>query len=285
MRELALAGDLGLAPIDLVGGEKVVLRARHHLIALWRTDGALRRMLGSLPDRDILTFINQTRPVRIGLDIGDATVRRLIRSAAELRRSVAQGRVLERSDFAAAADPSTPLTDEVERDLLIRSSAPLTLRATNLANTLNADVAALRTAIRPSVVAARNHRRLVDDGADAATLALAMGVLESCDEALDVSLVSVSHFAEPAALRPFATGEIAENPDDLDRALSAIASRPVSAKAATVASALPLREHTPRKRRGSGAAGCAGRGAQDGAGRRRASGVAAAAPESLRRRR
>jgi hypothetical protein len=239
LRELTLVGDLGLAPIDLlVGGEsEVVLRARHRLVLLWQTDDALRSVLGSLPDRNIISYINQTRPVTVDLDVGGTTVRSLVNAAAELRRSVAQGRMLEPSDFAAAADPSTPLTDEVERDLLVRSSAVLTLRATNLANRLGADLAALRTAIGPSVAAARNHRRLVDDRADAATLALAMGELESLRRALDVALVRASHYAEPAALRLIATSEIAADPDDFDRGLASLAER-LSDKAARLASVL-----------------------------------------------
>jgi hypothetical protein len=239
VRDLTLAGDLDMAPIDLlVGGEsEVVLRARHRLVSLWRTDEALRSTLGSLPDRNIVSFINQTRPVTVDLDVGGTTVRSLVDAAAALRRSVAQGRMLEPSDFSAAADPSTPLTDEVERELLVRSSAALTLRATNLANRLGTVLAALRTAIGPAAAAARNHRRLVDGRADAATLALAMGELESLRQALEVTLVSVSHYAEPAALRLIATPEIATDPDDFDRGLVALTDR-LADKAARLASVL-----------------------------------------------
>ena len=90
-RQLMLAGDLGLAPIDLlVGGEsEVVLRARHRLVSLWQSDPTLRSTLGSLPDRNIISFINQTRPVTVDLDAGQTSVRNLLECC---RRIASRGR-------------------------------------------------------------------------------------------------------------------------------------------------------------------------------------------------
>jgi hypothetical protein len=239
VRQLTLAGDLGLAPIDLlVGGEsEIALRARQRLVSLWQNDPALRSILGPLPDRDIVSFINQTRPVTVDLDAGQTSVCSLLDIAADLRRSVAQGRVLEPGDLSAAADPSLPLTDAVERDLLAGSSAALVLRASALATRLGSDLAALRTAIGPAVAAARNHRRLVDERADATRLALAMRDLESLRQALDATLLTASHYAEPGALRLVATSEIAADADDFDRILAALVAR-LSEKASRLASAL-----------------------------------------------
>ena len=110
LRQFTL-GDLGLAPIDLlIGGEsEVVLRARHRLVSLWRTDPTLRSVLGPLPERGIVSFINQTRPVTVDLDGGQTSVRSLLNATAELRRAVAQGRILEPGDLAATANPITPV--------------------------------------------------------------------------------------------------------------------------------------------------------------------------------
>ena len=85
--------DLGLAPIDLlVGGEsEVILRARHHVVSRWIEDGSV----GTFPERDLATFINQVRPVTVHLP---ATSKTLIGAAADLRRAIAQGRALEPGD-------------------------------------------------------------------------------------------------------------------------------------------------------------------------------------------
>ena len=239
MLQFTLAGDLGLTPIDLVvGGEsEIVVRSRHRLVSLWQSDPALRSILGPLPDRDIVSFINQTRAATVDLDAGTTSARQLLGLAAELRRSIGQGRMLEPGDLSAAADPSFRLTDAIERDLLAGSVAALVLRATLLANRLGADLTALRSAIGPAVAAARNHRRLVDQRADAATLALAMNELESLRHALDSTLVAVSHYAEPGALRLVATAEIAADPDDFDRVLAALVAR-LSEKVSRLASAV-----------------------------------------------
>jgi len=239
VRQFTLGSDLGLAPIDLlVGGEgEIVLRARHRLVSLWQADVALQSLLGPLPEREIVTFINRTRPVTIDLDAGQPTARSLLRLAAELRRSFAQGRVLEPGDLSAAADPSLPLTDAIERDLLAGSVAALRLRATSLASRLSTDLVALRTAIGPAVAAARNHRRLIDHRADLATLALARTELESLRRTLERMLVAVSYYAEPGALRLVAISEIAADPDDFDRTLAALETR-LSEKASRLGSAL-----------------------------------------------
>jgi hypothetical protein len=238
--QFKLAADLGLAPIDaLVGGEsEVILRARHRLITLWRDDEATRAQLGPLPDSDIVTYINQTRPVTVDLDAGQPSARALISRAAELRRAVAQGRMLEPTDLSAAADPAIKLTDERERDLLANSSDALGRRASILADRLNASLAALRSAAGPVVAAARNYRRLVEDGAEASALFLALAELNALRRVLDTELLAVSRFSEPAALRPIATGEMTADPDALERGLASVAAR-LSAKAEALAAAVP----------------------------------------------
>ena len=113
-RRFKLEADLGFEPIDLlVGGEgEIVLRARHRLLSVVargrRGAGGAR----AAAHRDILTFINQTRPVtHPPLDAGTTGARELLRLAAELRHAVAQGRTLEPTDFSAAADPEKRLTE------------------------------------------------------------------------------------------------------------------------------------------------------------------------------
>lgn len=235
-----LAGDLGLTPMDLlVGGEsEILLRARHRLIQLWRTDAGVRAVLGDLPERDVVTFINRMRPVTIDLDAGQTSVRSLLVAAAGLRRAVGQGRRLEPSDLSAAADPAIKLTDAVERDLLSNSSAALALRAAALTSRINPDLASLRNATGPVVAAARNCRRLIDAQTDGSTLALAVGDLETLRATLDATLVAVSYYAEPGALRQMTTAEMIADPDDLERGLVAVAGR-LSAKVARLLAVLP----------------------------------------------
>jgi hypothetical protein len=240
IRRYLLGADLGLAPIDiLVGGEsEILLRARHRLITLWRDDAATRAELGPFADHDILTFINQTRPVDVALDVGEPSAQSLVVLAADLRRAVAQGRMLEPSDLSAAADPAIGLTDERERDLLAMTCDALARRVSMLAARLNAAVAAVRSAAGPVVAAARNYRRLADDGADAQALTLALADLTARRQTLDAALLVASRFAEPGALRPIATGDTIANPDEVERVLAAVAGR-LSNKAAQLAAATP----------------------------------------------
>ncbi len=236
-RRFRLEVDLGLKPIDLlVGGEgEIVLRTRHRLLTLWLEDAATQSALGPLPDRDILTFINQTRPVTVSLDAG---VRELLRLAAELRHAVAQGRTLEPTDFSAAADPQNRLTDDRERMLLTGAAEVLAVRVSMLVEKVNASLATLRSAAGPLVAAARNHRRLVDTGAEVSALALALVDVAKLRRPVDAALLAVSRFAEPGALRPIATGEMTADPDELDRVLAAIGGR-LASKAGALAAALP----------------------------------------------
>jgi hypothetical protein len=238
--DFTLAGDLGLTPLDLlVGGEaEIVLRARHRVVELWRTNPAAQALLGPLPERNVVTFINGTRPVSVDLDVGQVSVRSLLDAATELRRAVAQGRNLEPSDLSAAADPSITLTDAAERDLLTGSAATLAGRASALVARLNVDLTALRAATGPVVAAARNCRRLMDDESDESTIALAVADLESLRAPLDAALLAVSYYAEPAALRFDTTADIVADPDDLERGLVALAAR-LSAKASQLTAAAP----------------------------------------------
>ena len=235
-----LKRDLGLEPIDLlIGGEaEVLLRARHRLISLWRDDSTIQAQLGPIPDRDIVTFINETRPVTFNLDLGTPTVRSLIGSATELKRAVTQGRTLEPSDLSAAADPEIRLTDQLERDLLVGTSNSLAVRATLLAEKINTRLTVLRNAIGPVVAAARNYRRLVDEEANAATLAQALNELTTLRRRLEAELLLVSRFAEPSALRPLTTSQMIADPDDLQRSLGAIADR-LQLKTTALSTSLP----------------------------------------------
>jgi hypothetical protein len=236
--QFRLAGDLGMRPIDLlIGGEaEVLLRARHHLVDRWRTDNATQTALGPLPDRGLVTFINRTRPVTVDLDAGSTSVRTLLNTAGELRRAATLGRNLEPSDLSAAADPAVKLTDDVERDLLVGSATALEGRAAALSAAIAADTAALRAAGAPVVAAARNCRRLMDAQADEAMTALAILGLEALRPALDASLLAVSHYAEPGALRLMTTADMIADPDDLERFLNALAGK-LAAKAARLDSA------------------------------------------------
>lgn len=238
--QFTLAGDLGLTPMDLlVGGEsEVLLRVRHRLVKLWRTDAGVQAGLGLLPERDVVTFINRTRPLTIDLDAGLTSVHALLNTAAELRRAVAQGRRLEPSDLSAAADPSIRLTDVGERDLLVSSGAALAARASALATRINPDLSSLISATGVVVAAARNCRRLIDAQSDEATIALAVAALDLSRPALDAALLAVSYYAEPGALRLVTTYEMTADPDDLERGLVAIAAR-LSAKVARLVAAAP----------------------------------------------
>ena len=235
-----LAADLGMRPIDLlIGGEaEVVLRARHRLVELWRIDAGMQGTLGPLPERDVVTFINRTRPVTIELDAGPTTVRSLLDAAGELRRVATQGRALEPSDFSAAADPLQKLTDDIERDLLVAGAAVLGARAASLATRLTGDAATLRSAGGSAVAAARNCRRLIDAKSDDATVALSVSSLEALRQPLDAALLAVSRYAEPGALRLMTTADIVADPDDFERFLNALDGR-LSAKAARLGTAAP----------------------------------------------
>ena len=238
--QFKLKSDLGLEPLDLlVGGEsEVLLRARHRLISLWRDDPSLQAQLGPFPDRDIMTFINQARPVTFNLDAGTPAARSLLDTATEIRRAVTQGRILEPTDLSAAADPANKLTDERERDLLVGSSNALARRVSLLAEKIGPRLTALRSAIGPVVAAARNYRRLVDLRADAQTLALAFTELTTLRRRLESELLAVSYFAEPGALRPLSTSDMIADPDELERSLTAIADR-LQLKATALSSSLP----------------------------------------------
>jgi hypothetical protein len=239
VRKYMLAADLGLTPIDLlVGGEsEILLRARHRLVSLWRDDAATRAALGPLPDRDIVSFINRIRPTTVDLDVGSPSARKLLAVAADLRRAVAQGRMLEPGDLSAAADPAKPLTDAIERDLIAGSTAELAVRAKILGNRLSIDSGVLVGAVGPAVAAARNHRRLIDGGAADAALSLSLSALASLLRTLDAALLGVSRHAEPGALRLVGRAEIAADPEDFDRGLATLVAR-LKAKTAALSSAV-----------------------------------------------
>lgn len=255
--QFTLADDLGLEPIDLlVGGEsEIVLRARHRTISLWQNDSDLRELLGPLPDRDVVSYVNSTRPITVELGTGQPGVRDLLTIAGDLRRVVAQGRMIEPGDLSAASDPAARLTDGVERDILSASSAVLRGRVTALASKLSGDAASLRAAIGPTVAAARNYRRMVDEQSDTAAIVSALAQLESARASLDAALVRVSHYAEPGALRPVGLLEITSEPDDFERSLLSIeanlARKSALLSSASAVTSLPANATVARAERGS----------------------------------
>ena len=239
-RDYKLEGDLGLKPIDLlVGGEsEVILRARHRLARDWRDDAAMRAQVGPLPEHDIVSYMNRDRPVTIDLGAGPVPPAPLLAKATDLRRVSSQGRLLEPGDLSAAADPAKPLGDSAERDLVLASAAALADRAKPLAARITVDLGALRNAMGAAIAAARELQRRRDQGADAAQIALLVAGLETLHSTLDTALLAVSRYGEPGALRFTTTTEIADDPDDLERSLTALAAK-LQDKAARLTAALP----------------------------------------------
>ena len=239
-RDYRLEADLGLKPIDLVvGGEsEVTLRARHRFARDWRDDLAMRAQVGPLPERDIVSYMNRDRPVTIDLGVGAVSPATLLARAADLRRVSSQGRLLEPGDLSAAADPATPLGDAAERDLVLASATALAGRVQPLAARITVDLGTLGNAMGATIAAARELRRRRDEGSDAAQIALLVAELEALHSTLDAALLAVSRYGEPGALRFTTTTEIADDPDELERNLTALAAR-LQAKAARLTASLP----------------------------------------------
>ena len=157
--------------------------------------------------------------------------------------------MLEPADLSAAADPANCLTDEGERDVLAGSAAALALRASLLADRVNASTgacAARRTGRDGGPELPPSHGR--SGGRHRAGLALARTELEALRRALEPELVAVSRYAEPAALRPLTFAEMTADPDALERALGRIRRR-LAAKAAAI-DVGASREHSTGERGG-----------------------------------
>ena len=89
-----------------------------------------------------------------------------------------------------------------------------------------------------TIAAARELQRRRAQGATAAQIALLVAGLKTLHSALDAALLGVSRHGEPGALRFTTTTEIADNPDELERSLTALATR-LQDKAAQLTASLP----------------------------------------------
>jgi hypothetical protein len=243
---LRLADDLGMVPLDLVvGGEsEVAVRSRHVLLRRWRGDPEVAARLGPLPEGQLGAFFARLRPLSLDLDIGPRPVRVLLDRAAELRRLVQEGRPLELADLSGAASPQRP-HDEAARLLGLRPArAELRRRANRLVVAVTGAAGALRAAVSSAMVKARNHRRLLDAGAEAAALAASLAELEAARDRLDQALDRVSRFAEPGALRLFGTLELATAADRFEADLNRLGER-LDGRAAALAEALAATQDAP----------------------------------------
>jgi hypothetical protein len=243
---MRLAADLAMRAWDLVVGglSELTVRARHELVRRWRTDPATTAVLGPLPAGDLGTFLAHTRPVSLDLTVGAGPVGILLERAADLRRLVAEGRPLDAADLSAAASPARPLDPPAQVQALRPGRAELRRRASRLMAAVAAAAAALRSAASTVLVRARNHRRLLDAGADAATLAASLADLEAARDRLDTALVPVSRIAEPGALRLFGTLELADAADMFEAEYAALDTR-LERRAAALGAALAATETQP----------------------------------------
>jgi hypothetical protein len=218
--EFKLKDHLGLVPIDLlVGGRsEIELRARHSFVLRWISDNSLHSVLGPPPEREIAAALRDLQATVVY----PSSIEGLLDDAAALARAIKRGRELEPGDLSAAADPSTPLTDVAERDLLIASTAQLQLRATALRELIVTAAGALSAAAGQAISAAREFRRQRDLAADSGDLALAFGQLELAKTTLDLRLVSASRFGMPGALLFASALELSEEPDRYEREFTAI---------------------------------------------------------------
>jgi hypothetical protein len=86
-------------------------------------------------------------------------------------------------------------------------------RANALAARISTDTARARTALSQFLAKANNYRNAVDAALTAHELDIRFAEVEAARVPLDEALVAVSRDGEPAALRIFATGEVALAPD------------------------------------------------------------------------
>jgi hypothetical protein len=210
-----LVADLGLEPIDLmIGGESEIrLRALNFALRRWSSDAGLQQTLGALPHENLVSWLTRERPMVVRTDGGNPTAASLIQQATNLRGIVQSARVLQPSDLNAAARPDRPLTDEATAQLLGESGKVLAGRANALAARISTDTARARTALSQFLAKANNYRNAVDAALTAHELDIRFAEVEAARVPLDEALVAVSRDGEPAALRIFATGEVALAPD------------------------------------------------------------------------
>jgi hypothetical protein len=222
-----LAADLGLEPIDLlIGGESEVrLRALNFALRRWSRDAGLQQALGVLPHENLVSWLARARPMAVLVDHGSPTVASLIEKATRLRGVVQSARPLQPSDLNAAAQPDRRLTDAVTAQLLAESGAILASRANVMASRMSADGAGARAALSGFLSKARNYRNGVDAALAASELDMRFAEVEAARVAFDASLVAVSRYGEPGALRVFATGEVALAPDNFATVFGAVLDR------------------------------------------------------------
>ena len=223
----SLAADLGLEPIDLlIGGESEVrVRALNFTLRRWLRDPGLQQTLGVPPHENLVSWLARERPMVVRTDGGDPSTADLIAQAATLRTVVQSARALQPSDLNAAVPPDRRLTDAVVAQLLAESSTVLADRATQLASQISTDNATARSALSAFLAKARNYRNGVDASLDSTELDMRFAAVEAARVPFDQALVAVSRYAEPGALRVFATGEVALAPDDFAPMFSAMLDR------------------------------------------------------------
>lgn len=210
-----LVADLGLEPIDLmIGGESEIrLRALNFALRRWSSDAGLQQTLGALPHENLVSWLTRERPMVVRTDGGNPTAASLIQQATSLREIVQSARVLQPSDLNAAARPDQALTDEATAELLGESGKVLAGRANALNARINTDTARARTALSQFLVKANNYRNGVDAALTAHELDIRFAEVEAARVPFNEALLAVSRYGEPAALRIFATGEVALAPD------------------------------------------------------------------------
>jgi len=117
---------------------------------------------------------------------------------------------------------------------------------------MGADNASAQAALSAFLSKARNYRNGVDAALAASELDMRFAEVEAVRGALDASLVAVSRYGEPGALRVFATGEVALAPDNFATILGGVLDR-IDAKmraltAAAQASGAPPTEAAAARR-------------------------------------
>lgn len=209
---LALAGDLGMAPIDLlIGGEREVsLRARHLLVRRWRTRTALQRALGPLPALGLNEFLNQERPVEVLFTQGATPVADLLVRAALLGRLTRKARPLEAADLNAAAGVESAM-DEADRTAQLDTGIDaLDARRVLLLAAAQDAGSDLDLAIADVEARSLEIRRRLAAGDPRETLAASFSALATARDALDDALEQAARFALPEALAPFTTEELVD---------------------------------------------------------------------------
>ena len=139
--------DLGMEPIDLmIGGQsELQVRAHYALSSKWRANDAATAALGPLTaDQNV----PKTASIAIDLGNGANSASALMAQLAALRTTAGQGRAMEPSDLANAADAAHgPLMMADEAAALRTAADVLTERARALANAMQPATVATQSAL------------------------------------------------------------------------------------------------------------------------------------------